>query len=111
MAKESIRKYLSKTNVDVAQAVNGVEAIGEVISATITTARFVGESNMVRVTHTGAAVYITFGDSGVATPSGAISERSIRLPATTVETVYYILASGDYIRGSAAVAHAEVIKV
>jgi len=120
MTTPNIRSLLSKQKVDVAQALGGIEVPGTVISATITTARLVGQGNIVRLTVAAAvvpaAIYVAFGDSTLAAPSGAAGENSILLSGNdsavnSESKVFYILATGDYIRASAIVNHAEVIEV
>jgi len=89
----NIRKFLSKSKVDVAQSVGGLEFPGRVASAAIGTAQEVGEGNIIRIVVTTAG-RIAFGDSGMSAPSGAVDEVSLSLPIG----IHYVFATGDYIR-------------
>ena len=112
MPSKLARKYITRSMIDVAWTVDGAHVPGEVADNDITTAVEVGAGNLCRITvAAGAAVIVAFGDSGVATPSGAVSEVSLRFPNLATEKVYYVLATGDYIRGTVALTHLEVIRV
>lgn len=97
--------------VDIAQSLNGVEACGEVVSATLTTAVQVGEGNVIRITvAAGAAMHLAFGPSTIPAVTAATSP-AIRLPSSAAEAVYYVISTDDFIRADVAATRVEVIKV
>lgn len=106
MALKNNLKQLSRTYIDIGQAVGGLHIQGRRLSNTITTAQQIGKDNICRIVVT-APTYITFGPSTVTAPSGAVSEFSVYLPAG----IHYILATDDYIIGNLAVASIELLEV
>ena len=107
----NIKKYLSKSVVDVAQSTEGLEIGGRVASATLTTAVQVGVGNIVRVTvAAGAAMHVAFGDSTIVAVTATTSPAT-RLPVVAAEAVYYLLATGDYIRADVVATRVEVIEI
>jgi hypothetical protein len=107
---QNIRKYLTKSVVDIAQATQGLDLCGRVASATLTTAVEVGAGNIVRITVTaGAAMHVAFGDATIAAVTAATSP-ALRLPNSAVEVVYYVLAMDDFIRADVAATRVEVIE-
>ena len=97
--------------VDLAQSLNGVEACGEVVSPTLTTAVEVGSGNIIRITVTaGAAMHLAFGPAAMVAVTSTTSP-SIRLPASAAEAVYYVISTDDYIRADVAATRVEVTGV
>lgn len=109
MAK-NIRKYLTKSVVDVAQSIDGLDLCGEVVSATLTSAVFVGAGNIVRITVTaGAAMHVAFGNSAMPAVTSTTTP-ALRLPNSAAEAVYYVLAMDDFIRADVVATRVEVIE-
>ena len=90
----NIRRYLTKSIVDVSQSVGGIHYPGVVNGTTVGSAVEVGASNIVRITVTTAG-RITFGASTVAVAASTIDSVGIYLPIG----VHYVYATDDYIRG------------
>lgn len=107
----SIKSFLTKSVVDIAQSTEGLEIGGDVISPTLTAAIEVGSRNIVRITVTaGAAMHVAFGISSMAAVTAATSPAT-RLPVSAVEQVYYLLATGDFIRADVVATRVEVIHI
>ncbi len=99
----NIRKFLSKSKVDIAQSVGGLDFPGINIPVTISTEREVGENNIVKIVVTTAG-RVAFGATGLAAPTGAVDEVSCYLDVGT----HYVYATGDYIRSDGTLAAAAV---
>jgi len=102
----NIRKFLSKSKVDIAQSVGGLDFPGINISTTLTAEQEVGKDNMVKLVVTTAG-RVAFGKTGVGAPSGAADEVSCYLDVGT----HYVYATEDFLigDGTIAVASAEVL--
>jgi len=111
MAQANIRKYLTKNMVDLAQSLNGVEACGDVVSPTLTSAVEVGSGNIIRITvAAGAAMHLTFGPSAMVATT-ATTSPAIRLPEDAAEAVHYVISTDEYIRADVVATRVEVIGV
>ena len=100
----NIRKFLSKSKVDIGQSVGGMDFPGVVINSAIGTAREVGKDNIVKIVVTTAGRVAFGSSSGMTAPSGAIDEVSCYLDIGT----HYVYATEDYIRSDGTLVAASV---
>ena len=99
----NIRKFLSKSKVDIAQSVGGLDFPGININKVLTTEQEVGKDNIVKIVVTTAG-RVAFGKTGIAAPSGALDEVSCYLDVGT----HYVYATEDFLRGDATIVAASV---
>ena len=90
----NIRRFLSKSKVDISQSVGGIHFPGININPAITAAKEVGKGNIIRITVTTAG-RIAFGSSTIIAPTGAVDTVSVYLQTGT----HYVYATDDFVRG------------
>ena len=105
-----LRKYLTKSAVDVAQSIGGLQYPGEVITDNISTGWVqVGRSNIVKI-YTTADIYVAF-SVDQADPASVSSTTS---PATLLkgqDAPHHVLCQSDFIRASANADRVELLRV
>jgi hypothetical protein len=105
-----LRKYLTKSAVDVAQSVGGIEYPGEVITADLSAGWvWVGRSNIVKI-HTSADIYVAYSVEST-DPSIVSSTTSPAVLLKGSVEPHHVLSQSDYIRASANPQRVELLRV
>ena len=106
--KAKVRKLVTLSTVDVAQALQALLIPGKVITANISTGWiYVGRGNILRV-QAGADMYVAFSEFDLTTTAVTVSTS----PAVKVITgCHYIICQADFVRASANPTRIELLEI
>lgn len=105
--QDTIRKFLTKSTVDVGQALVSLKYPGKVITDSMSAAAVkVGTSNIIKV-HVAADTYVAFSDDAAFGAVTVTTSPAVLLPAG----MHYVLCQCDYVRMSANPTRVELLKV
>jgi hypothetical protein len=102
-----VRKLVTLSTVDVAQALQALLIPGKVISANISTGWVqVGQGNILRL-QVAADTYVTFSDD----TSGGVPTSSTSPAVKVLAGVHYVLCQAKYVRASANPTRVELLEI
>lgn len=105
--KNKIRKLFTMNIVDIAQALQAMHTVGDVITDDISAGWIeVGETNIIRV-EVAAATYFAFSDNNTGGVVSVTTSPAVKILAGE----HYIICSAKYIRASANPTRAELLKL